>query len=83
MNGIRESFLILDLFSLKFGNILWPFYGGRSPTVDPSLTGISFRASRIHADIWLSSRLGVLDFMWFTMESELSRTHVRVRAAHQ
>jgi len=28
MNGIRESFLILDLFSLKFRNILWPFYGG-------------------------------------------------------
>jgi len=58
---IRESFLSLELFSLKFKNILWPYYGGQSPpspTMDPSLTGISVRASRIdlHADnIWLSS----------------------------
>ena len=47
------------------------------PPMDPSLTGISVRANGIHTDnIWLSSRLRVFDFMWFTMENELSHMYV-------
>ena len=74
MNGIRprESFFLslgLGLFSLTFKNILLPSYVGRAIAhVDPSLIGISVTASRIHADnIWLSSRLRVFDFLWFTI----------------
>ena len=79
---IRESFLSLDLFSLKFKNILWPYYGGQSPpspTMDPSLTGISVRASRIdlHADnmaVKSTSRLG------FYVLHDVKRAFTHVRA---
>jgi len=50
--------------------------------MDPSLTGISVRASRIHADnIWLSSRLRVFDFVVHC--GKRAFTHVGLRAAHQ
>jgi len=41
MNGTRESFLSLDLFSLTctFKNILWSFYGGGAITPSPSPYG--------------------------------------------
>jgi len=46
---------------------LWRSYVGRlppMPPMDPSLTGISVRASDIHADnIWLSSRFCVFNFL--------------------
>jgi len=70
MNGIRESFLSLDLFSLTFNKYF-------IAPMDPSLTGLLVRASRIHADnIWLSSRLCLFDFIWFTMENKLSHSYV-------
>jgi len=73
MNEIRESFLSLDLFSRTFKNIFMALLWGAIAPMDPSLTGISVRASDIHADnILLSSRLCVFNFVWFTMENILS-----------
>jgi len=54
---------------------------GAIASMAPSLTGISVRASRIHADnIWLSSRLRILDF-YVAHYGKRAFTHVR--AAHQ
>jgi len=79
MNGIRESFLSLDWFSLTFKTYSYgPLKGLNRPhRPHGSVTDwVSVRASRIHADnIWLSSRLLVFDFMWFTTENELSHTY--------
>ena len=71
----------LDLCSLTFKKYFYGPLPGRGEAIapfpmDPSLTRISARASRIHADnIWLSSRLRVFDFVWFTMENELPHTY--------
>jgi len=61
MNVIRESFLLLDSFSLTFKIFYGPLTGGGGggaiAPMDLSLTGILVRASRmdLHADnIWLS-----------------------------
>jgi len=75
MNGIRESFLSLNLFSLSFkiyfmALLRWAI-APIAPPMDPSLSGISVRTSRIHADNILLSSLLSSSTLWF------------VRPAHQ
>jgi len=87
---IRESFLSLDLFSLKFKNILWPYYGGGaiapiahhgSVTDWDFSQSQSYRPTAVHAENnWLLSRLRVLDFMCFMVENALSHTYVLKKA---
>ena len=74
MNGIRESFLSLNLFSLSFkiyfmALLRWAI--APVAPMDPSLSGISVRTSRIHADNILLSSLLSSATLWF------------VRPAHQ
>jgi len=53
-NGIRESFLSLDLYLLTFKDIFWPSRGGRSPPsphMDPPLISVGWSALNIHRSL--------------------------------